>query len=110
MPDQEKAVRAYKSLELTVVIDPFMSNSARLSDYVIPPRAMYERAALPVSEYGFAFFPAPWVQYSPPLLDLPDGSDRHGEGTLFWALASTLVKSMNFGVWTRDIETTPFRA
>src|SRR3546814_17513619 len=81
-----------------------MSNSARMSDYVIPPRAMYERADLPVSAYGFAFFPAPWVQYSPQLLDPPEGSDLTEEWYFFWALAKRLGKSIEFGVVKLDTE------
>ena len=96
MPDQEKMLKAYKSLELSVCVDPFLSNSARLSDYVIPPRLMYERADLPVSAYGFAFFPAPWAQYSPQVLDVPRGSEVTEEWHFFWALAERLGKTIEF--------------
>src|SRR3546814_8303593 len=78
-----------------------------MSDYVIPPRAMYERADLPVSAYGFAFFPAPWVQYSPQLLDPPEGSDLTEEWYFFWALARRLGKSIEFGGVKLDTETAP---
>src|SRR3546814_19434016 len=78
-----------------------------MSDYVIPPRAMYERADLPVSAYGFAFFPAPWVQYSPQLLDPPEGSDLTEEWYFFWALAKRLGKSIEFGGVKLDTETAP---
>ena len=107
MPDQQKAVKAYQSLELTVVVDPYMSNSARLSDYVIPPRAMYERADLPVSAYGFAFFPAPWVQYSPQILDVPKDSELTEEWYFFWALAKRLGKSIQYEGVQLDMETAP---
>ncbi len=96
MPDQKKMLRAFEALDLRVSIDPYMSNSARLADYVIPPRMQYERADLPVSAYGFAFFPEPWVGYSPEILTPPIGSDVIEEWYFFWAVARRLGKSLNF--------------
>lgn len=96
MPDQQKAVKAFRSLDMLVVIDPYMSNTARIADYVIPPRMQYERADLPVSAYGFAFFPAPWTGYSPAILNPPAGSDVMEEWYFFWALAKRLGVSLKF--------------
>lgn len=96
MPDQQKALRAFQSLDLLAVIDPYMSNTARLAHYVIPPYMQYERADLPVSAYGFAFFPEPWAAYSPALISPPKDSDVIEEWYFFWALATRLGKSLNF--------------
>ena len=46
MPDQKKMLRAFEALDLRVSIDPYMSNTARIADYVIAPRMQYERADL----------------------------------------------------------------
>ena len=96
MPDQKKMVKAFAALDLRVSIDPYMSNTARLADYVIAPRMQYERADLPVSAYGFAFFPESWVGYAPPILRMPEGSDVIEEWYFFWAIARRLGKSLNF--------------
>lgn len=107
MPDQEKMVRAFAALDLKVSVDPFMSNSARLADYVIPPTMQYERADLPVSAYGFQFFPEPWVAYSPALLQPPKDSDVVEEWYFFWAIAKRLGKQLRFGDVALDMETPP---
>ena len=107
MPDQQKMVRAFKALKLRVSIDPFMSNSARLADYIIPPLMQYERADLPVSAYGFAFFPAPWVGYSPALLKPPKDSDLIDEWYFFWGLAKRLGKTLRFNGTDLDMTTAP---
>ena len=107
MPDQGKAVRAFKTLDLLVTVDPYLSNTARLADYVIPPTMQYERADLPVSAYGFAFFPQPWAQYSPALLAPPKGSDLVEEWYFFWAIAKRLGKQIRYGEMLLDMETPP---
>jgi anaerobic selenocysteine-containing dehydrogenase len=107
MPDQQKMVRAFKALKLRVSIDPFMSNSARLADYIIPPLMQYERADLPVSAYGFAFFPAPWVGYSPALLKPPKDSDLIDEWYFFWGLAKRLGKTLRFNGTELDMTKAP---
>jgi len=107
MPDQQKMLKAFKALDLCVSIDPYMSNSARLADYVIPPRMQYERADLPVSAYGFAFFPESWVGYAPAILTPPRGSDVMEEWYFFWAIAKRLGKSLNFCGTMLDRDTPP---
>lgn len=96
MPDQQKMLKAFEALDLRVSIDPYMSNTARLADYVIAPYMQYERADLPVSAYGFAFFPESWTGYAPPILKPPAGSDVIEEWYFFWAIARRLGKSLNF--------------
>ncbi|HEX8603416.1 MAG TPA: molybdopterin-dependent oxidoreductase, partial [Pseudoduganella sp.] len=44
LPDQRKAVRALRDLELLVSIEPFMTTTAALSHYILPPLMQYERA------------------------------------------------------------------
>jgi len=43
LPDQRKVVAAMRSLDLMVVTDPFMTTTAKLAHYIIPPTMMYER-------------------------------------------------------------------
>lgn len=107
MPDQKKMLKAFEALDLRVSIDPYMSNTVRLADYVIPPRMQYERADLPVSAYGFAFFPESWVGYAPAILNAPEGSDVMEEWYFFWAIAKRLGKSLTFCGVTLDRDTPP---
>lgn len=107
LPDQDKMLRAFKSLDLLVVVDPFFTNTARLADYVIPPVMQYERADVPVSAYGFAFFPEPWVAYSPAVIKPPPDSDVIEEWYFFWALAKRLGKNVHFNEKQLDMEKPP---
>jgi len=107
MPDQQKMQRAFDALEFKVCVEPYMTNTARQADYIFPPLLQYERSDLPVSAYGFAFFPEPWVQYSPVLLKRPKDSDLIEEWYFFWALAKRLGKTMVFCGNKLDMETGP---
>ncbi|MEU1522008.1 molybdopterin-dependent oxidoreductase [Nocardia rhamnosiphila] len=71
LPGRAKTLRALRSLDLLVCIDPRLSDTARLADYVIAPTTMYERADhTAIME---PFFPRPFAQYTPPVLEPPPG-------------------------------------
>lgn len=71
LPDRGKALRALRSLDLLVCVDPRMSDTARLADYVIAPTTMYERADHTVIMEPF--FPRPFAQYTPAVVTPPPG-------------------------------------
>ncbi|MEN0135984.1 MAG: molybdopterin-dependent oxidoreductase [Rhodococcus sp. (in: high G+C Gram-positive bacteria)] len=71
LPDRGKALRALRSLDLLVCVDPRMSDTARLADYVIAPTTMYERADhTAIME---PFFPRPFAQFTPAVVPPPPG-------------------------------------
>ncbi len=71
LPDRKKTLRALRSLDLLVCVDPRMSSTARLADYVIAPTTMYERADhTAIME---PFFPQPFAQFTPALVSPPPG-------------------------------------
>ncbi|WP_280426318.1 molybdopterin-containing oxidoreductase family protein [Nocardia carnea] len=72
LPDRPKALRALRSLDLLVCIDPWLSDTARLAEYVIAPTTMYERADHTVIMEPF--FPRPFAQYTPAVVDPPPGT------------------------------------
>jgi anaerobic selenocysteine-containing dehydrogenase len=45
-PDQATTIRALRSLDLFVQVDPWMSQSSRLADYVIPPKMPLEEPSI----------------------------------------------------------------
>ncbi|MFC8529906.1 molybdopterin-dependent oxidoreductase [Nocardia sp. NPDC057227] len=71
LPDRAGARRALGALELLVCVDPVLSATARLAHYVIAPATMYERADhTAIME---PFFPRPFAQYTPAILEPPPG-------------------------------------
>ncbi|WP_232840221.1 MULTISPECIES: molybdopterin-containing oxidoreductase family protein [Nocardia] len=71
LPDRDRTLRALRSLDLLVCVDPRMSDTAALAHYVIAPTTMYERADhTAIME---PFFPEPFAQYTPPVLTPPPG-------------------------------------
>ncbi|MFD6061678.1 molybdopterin-containing oxidoreductase family protein [Rhodococcus wratislaviensis] len=71
LPDRGKALRAMRSLDLLVCVDPRMSDTARLAHYVIAPTTMYERADhTAIME---PFFPRPFAQFTPAVVTPPPG-------------------------------------
>jgi anaerobic selenocysteine-containing dehydrogenase len=95
-PDQAKAVQALRALDLLVVADPYMTATARLADYIIPPRMMYERADLLFGPAYEMFNPAPFQQYIPPAVDDPPGSALIDDWRLFWELARRLDTPLSY--------------
>jgi anaerobic selenocysteine-containing dehydrogenase len=96
LPDQKKAVEAMKDLELLVVMDPYMSVTAQLAHYVLPPTMMYERADLPIAVPGANIGTVSWSQYAPPVIDVPEGADLVEDWYPYWAIAKRLGLEMQF--------------
>jgi anaerobic selenocysteine-containing dehydrogenase len=105
-PDQMKTVTALESLDLLVAIEPFMTTTARLADYVIPPELMYERPDVPMVA-GATFFPLPFGLYTPALVEPSPGSDVACEWQFFWDLARRLGKQLIVAGEALDMETAP---
>jgi anaerobic selenocysteine-containing dehydrogenase len=107
IPGQRKVVRAMKALDLLVVIDPFMTNTARLADYVLPPLMMLERPALPPRDYETIILPVPYSQYAPAVLQPPADSDLVDPNYAFWALAKRMGKQIIFDGIELDMQRAP---
>jgi anaerobic selenocysteine-containing dehydrogenase len=99
IPDQQRVVEALADLELLVSVEPFMSATARLSHYVIPPKLMYERPDLPMVFMNEMRMPVPFAQYAAPIVDPPRGAEVIDDWYLYWALARRLGLTIDyFGV------------
>jgi anaerobic selenocysteine-containing dehydrogenase len=107
IPDQRKVVRAMRALELLVVVDPFLTNTARLADYILPPLMLLERPAIPPRDYETIILPLPYSQYTPAVLKPPAGSELVDPNYVFWALARRMGKPLEFDGIPLDMEAPP---
>jgi anaerobic selenocysteine-containing dehydrogenase len=90
VPDQHKIVEAFKALDLLVTIDPFMTVTAQLSDYILPPTMPYERPDLPLYIYETLVTPVPFTRYTDALSKPPEGAEVVDDNYYFWSLAKRL--------------------
>ncbi|MAY34813.1 MAG: nitrate reductase [Spongiibacteraceae bacterium] len=96
IPDQHKIVRALESLELLVTIEPFMTATARLSDYILPPTLQYERPDLPLFLYETMIYPEPFSRYTPALVAPPADAEVVDDWKIFWRLAKQLGVALSY--------------
>jgi anaerobic selenocysteine-containing dehydrogenase len=96
MPDQRRFVDALKELDLLVTIDPFMTETARLSHFVIPPTMMFEHADLGTRDYESHVLHVPYTQYAQKVAEPPQGSEVVDDWFVFWALAQRLGRAVMF--------------
>ena len=107
IPDQRKIIDALSQLDLLVTIDPFMTPTARLSHYVLPPKMMFERADLPSRDYESIVLFRPYTQYAAPVVPPPAGSELIDDWYPFWALARRLGRQILFDGIPLDMEHEP---
>lgn len=96
LPNHEKAIQALRSLDLLVTIDPWMSATAQLADYILAPTMQYEQVGLSLDIPGMNFWPGSWAQYTPRVVSPPPGSDLLDDWYVFWAIAQRLGKPIDF--------------
>ena len=95
-PDQEKARAAMEKLDLLVVFDYQMSATAELADYVVAsPLSLEVPGATNFVEsikyYGFCRgLNSPWAQYTPKIVDPPQGSDLLEDREFFFRMAQKM--------------------
>jgi anaerobic selenocysteine-containing dehydrogenase len=89
-PNQEKTIRALKSLDLLVCIDNRISQTSRFADYVIAPQMCLERDDVTLlSEW---WYEEPYGRYTSAIVE-PQG-DLVNEWEVFWELARRLGTSL----------------
>jgi anaerobic selenocysteine-containing dehydrogenase len=95
-PDQLLALEAMAALELLVTIDPWMSQTARLADYVIAPKMPLEMAGTSAIQdahirigngYGTL---DPHGQYTPAIVEPPEGSELIEEWEFYYGIAARM--------------------
>lgn len=100
-PDQRKTIRAMQALDLLVQIDPWMSQTSKLADYVIAPRIWLEVAGTSqildwLTRNGTGYGQSdPYAQYSPAVAEPPEGADLVEEWEFFYLLAREMGLSLS---------------
>ncbi len=95
-PDQQKTIRAIEKLDLLVTLDMKMSATSKFADYVIAPKLSLEVPGISVSSeaieqtYVAHGYPEPYAQYTPAIVDPPEGADVIEEWTFFYGLAQRM--------------------
>ena len=107
LPDQHKTATALAALPLLVTIDPFMTATARMSHYILPPRMMFERADLPSRDYESIILFRPYAQYTAPVVAAPAHSEVVDDWYPFWAIASRLGRQINYDGVDLDMHQAP---
>lgn len=106
IPDSRKVVEAFRALDLLVVIEPFVTETTKLADYVLPPKILFEHADLTFGLEANSM-QMPYTQYTEALVDPPAGSEMADEGYIAWALAKRLGLTLNYFGTDLDMATPP---
>lgn len=85
-PDQPKTLAAMQALDLLVVIDHRISQTAEFADFVFSPRLSLERADVP--PFMDMWFRAPYACYTPAVVDAT--GDQLNDWEVYWELAERL--------------------
>ena len=85
-PDQIKSIKAMEEIELLIVIDHRMTQTAEFADYIFAPRLSLERSDVP--PFMDRWFREPYACYTPAVLE-PDG-DLLNDWEVYWEIAERI--------------------
>jgi anaerobic selenocysteine-containing dehydrogenase len=107
IPDQLKVAKALASLDLLVSVEPFMTATARLSHYVLPPKLMYERPEIPWLFAADVRVPIPFTQYAPAAVEPPEGGELADDWEVYFGLARRLGLPLAYAGVPLDLDAPP---
>lgn len=107
IPDQIRVTKALSSLDLLVSVEPFMSATARLSHFVLPPTLMYERPEIPWLFGTEARIPIAFTQYAPAAVAPPEGAEVADDWEIYFGLARRLGLRLEFRGVPLDLDKPP---
>lgn len=107
LAQSDHAKRALSELDLLVTIEPFMTATAALAHYVLPPRMMFERPDIPSRDYETYTLMTPYAQYSEPVIEPPVGSETIDDWRVFWEIAQRTGHDIVFDGVPIDMATAP---
>lgn len=100
MGDPAVAAPAFEHLDLLVSLDCRMTETGKLADYVIATSQQFERHEISIP--GDALYPAPFAQYTRPVVDKPEGVIDDWE--FFWAVAARMGVPLTFKFWNYGLK------
>ena len=107
VPEPKRIGEALSKLDLLVTIDPFMTRTAALSDYILPPTMIFERYELGSRDYeGITSF-APYAQYTKPIVAPPEGSEVAHDWVILWEIARRMGNIIELDGEAMDMTTRP---
>jgi anaerobic selenocysteine-containing dehydrogenase len=98
--DPDRAIRAFKDLELLVSLDARSNETAQLAHYVIATSQHFERHDLSIP--GDGLYPEAFAQYAPPVIPKPAGVIDDWE--FFWGIASRMRVPLTLKYWTYGLQ------
>jgi len=107
VPDQARIVTALRSLELLVTVDPFMTNTAKLSHFILPPPMMLERTSVGNPTFERAMMSWPISRFAPPVIDRPEGAELIDGWEVAFQIARRLGVVLELGGQPMDMRQQP---
>jgi anaerobic selenocysteine-containing dehydrogenase len=107
VPGQARMVEALRALELLVVVEPFMTNTARLAHFILPPLMMLERTLCGNRDYEAATMVWPYSQYARPVIAPPEGAELVEEWETAFELARRLGRTLALDDHPMDMTVRP---
>ena len=107
LAQSDRTAEAFAALDLLVAIEPFMTATARMAHYILPPPMMLERPDIGSREWEAYTLQAPYAQYSAPVLAPPRGSETIDDWRVFWELARRTGHRLVFDGVALDMDRPP---
>lgn len=100
MGDPAFALPAFQELDLLVALDCRLNETAKVADYVIASSQPFERHEISIP--GDSLYPAPFVQYTRPVVEKPGGVVHDWE--FFWGVAARMGVPLTFKYWNYGLK------
>ncbi len=81
-PDSNKVSKAFSSMEFRVVVEQFMTDTAKIADIILPAKNMFEQSDI-IGSYW-----SPYVQFKPKILESP--GEVMPESEIYYELSKRL--------------------
>lgn len=107
LPDLRRATKAMRNLDLLVAVEPYMTATAELCHYILPPKVQLERTDTVPSLIYEKFQDIPFVQYAEAVTDPPPEAQVIDDWYVYWALARRLGHQIVFAGVPLDMSTAP---